>query len=518
VLQAFLTKNPKDPTALIDLGNLYNANGQFEKARRTYEQLLAASPDSAAALNNLAYYYAEHGDDLNKAQGFAESAQELLPADPNIADTLAWILYRKGDYGRAVGLLQGSASKPPVAPEILYHLGMASAMMGNADAARTALNQALAGEGDFEGKASIPARLAFMDQVEAGTASPEEIEAFLKPQPTDVYALAALGDAWERAGEQAKAAAAYQQALDRNPKLTTAALGLAELDAGPLHAPDKAFDLAKTVREREPANARAAGVLGSVAYQRRDFVQAYALLQEAIGAGGGDAGQISMLEDFAWAAYSQGNLADARNAMQRVKSAAAANSTEAADAGSFLSMVDLADHPGQLAAVESQIAKVLQATPDNVPALMARARLRMSRGDGKGAAEDYAAALARFPDFPYAESGLASLYLMDPATQDKAYDLAAKAHKALPDDPKASEALAEASYQRKDYSYAVQLLQECAQAGPLGNEPLYYLGMALWQTKQSAESRQTLDQAVSAGLSGAHLAEAQQVLHKLGEK
>ena len=60
----------------------------------------------------------------------AEQARQLQPDNAYIADTLGWILYRRGDYARALRLLGEAAEKLPTAAETQYHLGMTHYMMG----------------------------------------------------------------------------------------------------------------------------------------------------------------------------------------------------------------------------------------------------------------------------------------------------------------------------------------------------------------------------------------------------
>ena len=120
---------------------------EFAKARDAYEKLLSTKPDFPPVLNNLAYLYAERLDELDKAHDLAQKARALQPGDAAIADTLGWILYKRGDYKQALALLQESAQHLPNNPEIQFHLGMANYMMGRTDEARTAFRQAAAAAG-----------------------------------------------------------------------------------------------------------------------------------------------------------------------------------------------------------------------------------------------------------------------------------------------------------------------------------------------------------------------------------
>ena len=83
----------------------------------------------------------------------AEKARQVSPTDPATADTLGWILYKKGDYARARALLEESAGKMSEQPEVQLHVGMVRYMMGDERAARTALQEAAASKDEFPDKA-----------------------------------------------------------------------------------------------------------------------------------------------------------------------------------------------------------------------------------------------------------------------------------------------------------------------------------------------------------------------------
>src|SRR5205823_659158 len=130
------------------------------KARDYYEKLLALRPDFVPALNNLAYLYAERLNQLDKAFDLAQKAHDVAPAEATVADTLGWILYRKGDYQRALALLEEAGQKMADNPEVQFHLGMASSMMGHEGAARSALEKAAHSDLDFPGKDEAQRKIA----------------------------------------------------------------------------------------------------------------------------------------------------------------------------------------------------------------------------------------------------------------------------------------------------------------------------------------------------------------------
>ena len=119
----------------MSLSLIYDKTRDYTKARDTYEKLLSVQEDPGM-MNNLAYIYAEHFNQLDKAYEWARRARIMAPANPAIADTLGWIFYKQGRYQNALGLLQESVTALPDSPEIQFHFGMACYMMDRVDPAR----------------------------------------------------------------------------------------------------------------------------------------------------------------------------------------------------------------------------------------------------------------------------------------------------------------------------------------------------------------------------------------------
>src|SRR5262249_28459259 len=118
------------------------------------------NPRFPPAANNLAWLYSEHGGDKEKALELAQRAKEAAPDDPHISDTLGWILYKRGVYQRAVGLLSESATKMPDNPVVRYHAGLAALKVGDKEGARTALTAAVNAPVMFAGKDEAKKALA----------------------------------------------------------------------------------------------------------------------------------------------------------------------------------------------------------------------------------------------------------------------------------------------------------------------------------------------------------------------
>jgi tetratricopeptide (TPR) repeat protein len=142
-LERLVERDPSLIAPYVMLGMIEETEGNSAGAARRYQQALALDPRCAPAANNLGWHYAEREDDLDKALELAGRARAGLPDDPRVADTLGWILYRRGVYSAAVGPLREAATQMPENPEVRFHLGMAYLRNGEAEKARDELRSAL---------------------------------------------------------------------------------------------------------------------------------------------------------------------------------------------------------------------------------------------------------------------------------------------------------------------------------------------------------------------------------------
>jgi tetratricopeptide (TPR) repeat protein len=136
----------RDPSAVgakTMVGMLLEAQGRRDDARTWYEGMLSGTADAPVAANNLAFIYAEQGTNLDIALQLATSAKPKLPDDPNVDDTIGWVYYKKNLPASAVGPLEESLKRRPDNAEVLYHLGLTYAKLGNTEKARGALGRAL---------------------------------------------------------------------------------------------------------------------------------------------------------------------------------------------------------------------------------------------------------------------------------------------------------------------------------------------------------------------------------------
>jgi tetratricopeptide (TPR) repeat protein len=134
---------PKSAPLVTMVGNLYLQKGDLGTARKYYTQALEIDPNFAVANANMAWVDAEEGKDLDVALGMAQKAISLMPEVPSISDTLAWVMYKKGNYSGAIPLLETCVKKAPDSAQFHYHLGLALIAAGQKSTGKIQLQAAL---------------------------------------------------------------------------------------------------------------------------------------------------------------------------------------------------------------------------------------------------------------------------------------------------------------------------------------------------------------------------------------
>jgi tetratricopeptide (TPR) repeat protein len=497
-------------TALMQLGQIHFTLKQFDAAREAYEKLLAIDPKYAPALNNLAYLYCENLGRLDKAYEIAKQARDLAPADPIAADTLGWVLFKRGDYRDALDLLEESAEKQPENPEVQYHLGMTHSMLGEEDLARLALQRAVTSPADFPAKPEARARLAMLeiDGATASAAIRADLESQLAAQPNDPVARVKLAEIQQHNGSADQAAINFQAALQINPRSPRILLELAQLYSGPLDDPAKARDLARSAHELAPDDPDISGTLGGLLYQTGDYKWSLDLLEQAAQ---GLPNRIDLRYDLARAYYQVGKIPQATETLQAVLRDSASFAGRD-DAKRLASMIEAGQSPAQAEAALPVARKILDADPHYIPALMITALAREQEGDPSGAAQLYEKILAVDPFFAPASLRLSTLYVQIGGNDQRAYVLASAALDTLPDDPQLARILGILDYRRGEYAEAVLSLHKSLRQKPDDPEILYYLGLSHYGLKENAEGKAELQRALDLHLSDSETAAAKQMI------
>lgn len=138
-----LKADPADVPALMALGTAQERNSDAAAAKQTYEKALARYPDFSPAQQRLTLLYAANPGDDQKAFELATKARAAFPDDPELAKAFGIIVYRRGDFTRAVNLLGESATKRANDAEVMFYLGMTQSRLKNPAASKRSLQRAL---------------------------------------------------------------------------------------------------------------------------------------------------------------------------------------------------------------------------------------------------------------------------------------------------------------------------------------------------------------------------------------
>ena len=508
-LQIAAAANTNDVAPLLITGMICDEEKDYDGARDAYEKLLARNPNYTPALNNLAYLYSENQVDLSRAYELAQRARNLMPGDPATADTLGWIHFKRTQYALALNLLQESANALPNEPEVHFHLGKTYYMLEQAEQAQVALKRALQLGKDFRGKDECNQCLAVLavDIKSAGADVRANLEKRVANRPDDIIASLRLAAIYQRDGAADKAISAYASALKVNPKSLTGLVNLAQLYSAE-KKPQKAVELAKAAYNLAPDNSQVSLVLGRLANETGDYKLALSLLQQAAR---NQSANPEVLFDFARASYAMGKVPDAESAA-RAALQTGAGFSRTDEAKRFLSMTALATNPSPAAA---QAQEILKSDPDYVPALMVLAVINEQKNNSSAAIQVYRNVLGHYPDFSPAQRRLAILFAENAVIDPQAYEWAAKARAAFPDDQAVAKALGVILYQKADYTRAEKLLNEAAVASATDPELFYYLGMAQYNLKKPTACKSNLQKALKLNLSNKFNQEAKRVLADL---
>jgi len=119
----------------LQYGAVCDQAGLKEKAESVFEGCIETYPDAHAALNYLAYMWAENGIKLDKALDYVKRALEQEPANGAYLDTLGWIYYKQEDHANALAYIQQAREAIPDDPTITDHLGDVYEALGRRDRA-----------------------------------------------------------------------------------------------------------------------------------------------------------------------------------------------------------------------------------------------------------------------------------------------------------------------------------------------------------------------------------------------
>ena len=150
-----------------------------------------------------------------KLAGKARTAQ---PADPSVADTFGWALFKQQDYPQALALLQESAEKTHRKSSGAIPPWNGAIHDGPAGCGEGGLRAGFEGPRRFRRQRRSPASSGLVKSRRDQEALPRAaLEKLLAEQPVDIVGWMRLGEMYEAEKNLPKAAEAYERARQLNP-------------------------------------------------------------------------------------------------------------------------------------------------------------------------------------------------------------------------------------------------------------------------------------------------------------
>ena len=319
IYQQILAADPRHAEAMQLLGVLAYQAGRHDTAIRLISEAIQIDGTRAAYFNNLGEAFRATGKFEDAQRCFAQAIQQE-PNDAAAYSNLARISAAQGRYADAADLCRKAVALDARNPQYHNLLGSLLEMLGQSDEARACFEGAVAGDPRFydalANLAGAHARAKQYDQAEA------YLRRALEVYPDSADAHLRLGDLHSVQGKWAKAVAHYQSALRIDPKNAVAechwamalqaqeqfdealehyrrALALVPNDVETrLHLAttlslkrddEGAADEYRRVLEIDPANNRALPMLRAYLIENKRLVEALAIYDRAIEASPDDA-------------------------------------------------------------------------------------------------------------------------------------------------------------------------------------------------------------------------------------
>jgi tetratricopeptide (TPR) repeat protein len=136
-----IANRPKSETAQLGKAELLLRMERKDEAIALYFDATKRWPDSATSLNALGYTLADRTERYEEAAKFIRKALAIEPENAAIIDSYGWVLYRLGDYEKALIELE-KAYELLSDPEVAAHIVEVLWKLEQEDAARQRLEEA----------------------------------------------------------------------------------------------------------------------------------------------------------------------------------------------------------------------------------------------------------------------------------------------------------------------------------------------------------------------------------------
>jgi tetratricopeptide (TPR) repeat protein len=160
--RAALQVAPTQTRVVTELAEIYERQGRIDDAIACYDAVYNLDPATQRLVaNNLAVLLVTYKTDRASLERARALTADFATSDnASFLDTMGWVRFKRREYRDAVIVLERAADRSPDSKVIRYHLGMAQLRLGEREHARTNLESALSGSGNFTGSDEARSALA----------------------------------------------------------------------------------------------------------------------------------------------------------------------------------------------------------------------------------------------------------------------------------------------------------------------------------------------------------------------
>ncbi len=208
-----LLRIPDDPMALVQKGELLREKSEFEAAREYYSRAIAKQPFDIVGRIGRAFVSIAL-EDFETARNDADILLEQIPGYPSASYVKAYVLMQENKLTEALSVMT-VARKPELFPNALFMLATLHFRNSQLEQARANVNKFLSIVPD-DPEGLVLSGSIFLQMKE----NPEAIKVLEKAYQANsenLQVVALLADAYNRAGQHAKASDLYDEATTLDP-------------------------------------------------------------------------------------------------------------------------------------------------------------------------------------------------------------------------------------------------------------------------------------------------------------
>lgn len=507
VIQDMISDSKDFPMAHLRVGGFFARLRDYDRARRTYEEGIAASPKQKAE-------YQKAIVELLSAQGkYGEASSivnDILAADPKDSTAIelrSALAIQSGDsqqISTAVTDLQALVAKSPTNPLLQFELGRALLAKGKPDEARTHLEESLRLRPNLSQPKAMLGQIYL--QKNDYTRALQYADDIISTEPGNMGARLIRTASLMGLGDRTKAKGELEAMIKAAPNSNDAQfqLGYINYTEGNYKEAEQIFG---RLRSNAPSDIR--GMVGIVESEvaMKNYSGAAQLVEKELEK---DPNRLDLRLSLATVLARAGQYEDAIKQFQVLTSKNPKSSDYEAKLAEVYRM------KGDFNSAIDHFRKASALAPNDVAPLIRVAILLDSVGRRSEAKPIYEQVIRLQPDNPMALNNLAFIKAEEGTDLDQALSYAQRAKQKVPQDPNISDTLGWIYIKKNLSDDAVRLFRELVTKNPTNATYRYHLAMALFQKGDRPSAKQECQGALKSNPSKEEQLKIKELIAKLG--